>query len=69
MINKAKELMSQFLVQGNVVDVESYGNGHINTTLHVTVDDNGALREYILQKININKWKQGTKKKTLTKSR
>ena len=57
MINKAKELMSQFLVQGNVVDVESYGNGHINTTLHVTVDDNGALREYILQKININVFK------------
>jgi Ser/Thr protein kinase RdoA (MazF antagonist) len=56
-INKAKELMSHFLVQGEVTYVEGYGNGHINTTLHVTVDDNGALREFILQKININVFK------------
>lgn len=61
MINKARELMSHFCVQGEVISAEMYGNGHINTTLHVIIDDNGALREFILQKININVFKNPRK--------
>ncbi len=61
MINKAKELMSHFCVQGEVVSAEAYGNGHINTTLRVILDDNGATREYILQQININVFKNPRK--------
>ena len=61
MINKAKELMTHFCVQGDVVSAEPFGNGHINTTIHVCVDDNGAIREFVLQKININVFKNPRK--------
>ena len=57
MINKVTELISHFCLQGSVISAELYGNGHINTTIRVKMDDNGALREYILQKINTNVFK------------
>ena len=61
MIEKARELLTHFCVQGEVVSAETFGSGHINTTLHVCVDDNGAIKEYVLQKININVFKNPRK--------
>ena len=61
MINKARELMSHFCVQGELISATGYGNGHINTTLRIKVDDNGAVKEYILQQININVFKNPRK--------
>ena len=60
-INKARELMSHFCVQGELISATGYGNGHINTTLRIKVDDNGAVKEYILQQININVFKNPRK--------
>ena len=50
-------ILSHFCVQGELMDVFSYGNGHINITRRLIIDDNGAKREYILQRINTNVFK------------
>ena len=61
MLEKARELLTHFCVQGEVVSAEAFGSGHINTTIRVCVDDNGAIREFVLQKININVFKNPRK--------
>lgn len=48
------DILSHFCVQGELISSCQYGNGHINTTRHIVIDDNGANREYILQEINTN---------------
>jgi len=45
----SKEIASRFNVKGNVVYCERYGNGHINETYLVRVEDG---TEYVMQKIN-----------------
>ena len=45
-----KEVAEQFAIEGNVLSVEPYGEGHINVTLLVTTDQ----KRYILQKMNTN---------------
>lgn len=41
-------LINKFQIIGNIIDVKSFGNGHINKTYIVTTDKD----EYILQQIN-----------------
>lgn len=43
-------ILSRFPLEGKVISVEPFGNGHINDTLKVTTDDGEA--GYILQRIN-----------------
>lgn len=43
-----KAVAEQFEIEGNVLDVRPYGEGHINLTLLVTTDK----KRYILQKMN-----------------
>ena len=51
------QILSNFCLQGEIISSCPYGNGHINSTRKITVDDNGATKEYILQKINTNVFK------------
>ncbi len=51
MMNYTKEykhIAEQFALQGNVLSIEPYGEGHINVTMLVTTDE----RRYIMQKMN-----------------
>ena len=57
MKNDARELLSHFAIDGDVVTAIPYGNGHINDTKYVVVKKNGTRHEYILQKINKNVFK------------
>ncbi len=44
------QILSQFILEDNVVSAEPFGNGHINDTLKVMTDKGEA--KYILQRIN-----------------
>ena len=50
-----QNILSQFCYNGNVVSIERYGNGHINTTFLVTCDSGNR---YIFQRINKNVFKK-----------
>lgn len=49
-----KNVTEQFVIEGNVLKVEPYGNGHINDTYRVET----SVRYYLLQRINKNVFKQ-----------
>ena len=48
-----KEIANQFILEGNILSVEPYGNGHINRTYLVKTTETN----YILQGINSNVFK------------
>ena len=50
-------ISDKFLIEGQIVDAVPYGNGHINDTYLVTTRVNGGEKQYILQKINKNVFK------------
>lgn len=45
-------VVSQLDVAGKASELVPYGNGHINSTWLLTMQDGGESRRYILQKIN-----------------
>jgi Ser/Thr protein kinase RdoA (MazF antagonist) len=45
-------IISQFSIPGILIKSERFGSGLINDTFLCEFDDNGALRKYILQRIN-----------------
>lgn len=47
-IKQYKDVAEQFNLQGKVISIEPYGEGHINLTLLVTTDE----KRYIMQKMN-----------------
>ncbi len=47
-----QELIQQFTVEGNLVSVCEYGNGHINRTYLVETEADGKRKKYIFQQIN-----------------
>jgi len=47
-----KEIISAFDIKGKVLSCVAHGAGHINETRLLTVDNNGTISKYILQKIN-----------------
>lgn len=49
---KKDEAIAQFDFQGEVMDAELYGSGHINDTFLVRCRDNGRTINYILQRMN-----------------
>lgn len=49
-----KKVIKNFKINGEVLSVERYGEGHINETYLAVVNDNGVEVNYILQKINKN---------------
>lgn len=48
-----KEIANQFILEGNILSIEPYGNGHINRTYLVKT----SATNYILQGINSNVFK------------
>lgn len=51
-INRFEEIYKQFAIAGAFVSCERYGEGHINDTFRLTVNDDGKEIHYILQRIN-----------------
>ena len=51
MNNHVSEAAEQFGPRGRIIDIREYGNGNINITFLVTVD-NGKETKFILQRIN-----------------
>lgn len=49
-----RSICELFDIKGDFIDVEPYGNGHINTTYLAQFDCCGKVSKYILQKINTN---------------
>ena len=47
-----KNVLKNFKIDGEVISVERYGEGHINETYLAVVSNNGSEINYILQKIN-----------------
>ena len=48
-IKEYKEVAEKFCIDGDVVDIQPYGEGHINVTLLVTT----TVKRYLLQKMNV----------------
>ena len=46
------DIAGQFSTLGNCLDVQPFGNGHINDTYAVTCASEGGVRRYILQRLN-----------------
>ena len=57
MINAIKHVISKFDVDGNIIEIMPCGNGHINSTLHIIMEKDGEKKNYVLQKINKNVFK------------
>ena len=51
---KLKNIADAFKIEGDFVSCVPHGEGHINTTYKLTVNDGGKIKTYILQKINHN---------------
>ena len=49
---KIGEAIGLLAFQGEVVSCERYGNGHINDTFRLVCMDRGAIKPYIIQRIN-----------------
>ncbi len=50
-------IISNFNIDGKLISCERYGEGHINETYLAVVENNGVKKDYILQKINSNLFK------------
>lgn len=50
-------IISNFNIDGKLLSCERYGEGHINETYLAVIEDNGVKKDYILQKINSNLFK------------
>ena len=44
-------IVSNFKLQGNITSCERYGEGHINETYLLVLENQGEKTQYILQKI------------------
>ena len=56
-----RSVVENFNVEGDFVSAEPYGSGHINNTRYVVFNENGKNKEYILQRINKNVFKDPAK--------
>ena len=53
----AKKIYNYFNIQGNLLNINSYGDGHINDTFLIETNK----KKYILQKINNKVFKKPNK--------
>ena len=51
-MNEYQDIYKQFLIDGEFVSLDHYGEGHINNTFKLSMKNNGKSENYILQKIN-----------------
>ena len=61
MADQMQSIISNFDVEGEFVSAVPYGSGHINNTKYVVINQNGKNKEYILQRINKNVFKNPAK--------
>lgn len=52
-----KSIVDSFRFKGELVSVEPFGSGHINTTYIAEYNENGKSRSYVIQKVNTNVFK------------
>ena len=52
-----KAVGRKFLLQGDYVEAEPFGGGHINDTFAVIYDQGGSNMRYVFQRINHNIFK------------
>ena len=57
MENLLKNIYSNFALKGQFVSYKIFKSGHINTTCLITFFDNGQIKQYVIQKINKNVFK------------
>lgn len=57
MITETKRIISGFDINAEVISAAPYGNGHINITRRLMLREGDKEREYILQRINKNVFK------------
>lgn len=58
MKNMTRAIIEAFAVEGEITVAQNYGNGHINDTKYIVIDNGVKKTEYILQKINKNVFKK-----------
>ena len=46
------EIAGRFMLDGEILDIAPYGSGHINDTFRMTVGNQGTEKDYILQRMN-----------------
>ncbi len=54
---KYEQIIRAFGIEGEILSVEPFGSGHINDTLCATVKNNGDTKQYVLQKMNTDIFK------------
>lgn len=52
MIETVKNIISNFNISGEIIEVKNIVTGHINTTFRVTINECGVRKKYTLQTIN-----------------
>lgn len=53
-ISQATDIISKFDIEGTLISANEFGEGHINTTYEVYMEENGKKIRYVMQKINTN---------------
>ena len=54
---QVKQIFEKFNIDGDIIDIDYFSNGLINTSCKITTLANGKTKEYVLQKINKNVFK------------
>jgi Ser/Thr protein kinase RdoA (MazF antagonist) len=57
MLDNIKEIVGSFFEDVEITNAVPFGNGHINSTIRVVLEQGGESRNYVLQKINKNVFK------------
>lgn len=60
-ISRARSVRARFDIPGAVRVVKRFGSGHINDTFAIEMDDRGAPRRYVLQRINARVFQEPAK--------
>ena len=50
--DRLQKILDFYAFDGALTEVKAFGNGHINDTILLRFDVNGAEKKYVLQKIN-----------------
>lgn len=55
---EVENIIKDFNIEGEIVDISYFSNGLINTSCKITVLNEGKIKHYVLQKINKNVFKK-----------
>lgn len=57
MTSQIKNVLNEFNISGELINIQTFTSGHINSTFYLDVDDCGKTKQFILQRINHNVFK------------